>query len=49
LLDRKIVGGLALESYYPELEDSLLVCVTETARRESLDRLVAALAEMKAE
>jgi glycine dehydrogenase subunit 1 len=49
LLDKKIVGGLALESYYPELEDSLLVCVTETARRESLDRLVAALAEMKAE
>ncbi len=45
LLDEKIIGGVALGGYYPELEDSLLVCVTETARRPAIDKLVAALAE----
>jgi glycine dehydrogenase subunit 1 len=47
LLEKKIVGGVALGAYYPEIEDSLLVCVTETARRESIDSFVAALGEMK--
>jgi len=45
LLDKKILGGIALESYYPEMKDSLLVCVTETAKKEAIDRLVSALAE----
>jgi len=45
LLDKKIIGGVALESFYPEMTDSLLVCVTETARKEAIDRFVAALAE----
>jgi glycine dehydrogenase subunit 1 len=45
LLERKIIGGVALECYYPELKDSLLVCVTETASREAIDRLVSALSE----
>ncbi|HYP28027.1 MAG TPA: aminomethyl-transferring glycine dehydrogenase subunit GcvPA [Blastocatellia bacterium] len=44
LLDKKILGGIALETYYPELKDSLLVCVTEVAKREAIDRLVSALA-----
>lgn len=44
LLDRKIIGGVALECYYPDLPDCLLVCVTETAKRESIDEFVAALA-----
>jgi len=45
LLDKKILGGIALESHYPALKDSLLICVTETAKREAIDRLVSALAE----
>lgn len=44
LLDKKILGGIALESYYPELKDSLLICVTEIAKKEAIDRLVEALA-----
>jgi glycine dehydrogenase subunit 1 len=43
LLDEKIIGGVALSSYYPEMHDAMLVCVTETARKESIDRLVSAL------
>jgi glycine cleavage system P protein (glycine dehydrogenase) subunit 1 len=45
LLDKKIIGGVALESFYPDMTDSLLVCVTETARKEAIDKLIAALAE----
>jgi glycine dehydrogenase subunit 1 len=39
-----IVAGLDLTKFAPELENALLVCVTETASRASLDRLVAVLA-----
>jgi len=46
LLDRKIIGGVALECYYPDLKDSLLVCVTETAKREAIDDLVKAFSEI---
>jgi glycine dehydrogenase subunit 1 len=45
LLDRKILGGLALDRFYPQMGNSLLVCVTETAKRETLDNFVAALKE----
>jgi glycine dehydrogenase subunit 1 len=45
LLDKKIIGGVALESFYPEMTDSLLVCVTETAGKEAIDNFIAALAE----
>jgi glycine dehydrogenase subunit 1 len=37
---RKIVPGVDLGQWYPELEDSLLVCVTEMNEREEIDRLV---------
>ncbi len=40
LLEKKIIGGLALERFYPEMKNSLLVCVTETAGRTEIDRLV---------
>jgi glycine dehydrogenase subunit 1 len=40
LLDRKIVAGLPLGDYYPELADHGLICVTETCSREEMDRLV---------
>jgi glycine dehydrogenase subunit 1 len=45
LLDKRIVAGVALESYYPDMGDSLLVCVTETAKKTAIDDFVSALAE----
>jgi glycine dehydrogenase subunit 1 len=47
LLNKKIIAGVALEGYYPDLKDSLLVCVTETASKEAIDRLVEGLAETR--
>jgi glycine dehydrogenase subunit 1 len=38
-----IIGGLPLSKYYPERENDLLICVTETASREQIDRLAAGL------
>ena len=46
LLDKKIIGGVALERYYPEMKDSLLLCVTETTKKQAIDKLVGALSEM---
>ena len=46
LLRKEIIGGVALERHYPELTDSLLVCVTETAKKESIDALVNALTQV---
>ena len=37
LLGKKIIGGLPLGRYYPELESSMLLCATEMSRREKLD------------
>jgi glycine dehydrogenase subunit 1 len=45
LLDRRIIGGVELQSFYPDMGDSLLVCVTETTSKEAIDNFVAALAE----
>jgi len=39
-MDRKIVAGLALAPYYPELSEHYLLCVTETKTRQDLDALV---------
>jgi glycine dehydrogenase subunit 1 len=36
----KIVPGIALARWYPELADGLLVCVTEMNEREEIERLV---------
>mgnify|MGYP001455423993 CR=1 FL=1 len=38
-----IIGGLALSKYYPDRPSDLLVCVTETMKREDIDRLVSSL------
>ena len=43
LLDRQIVAGLPLGPHYPELADSLLVCVTELNPAQDIDALAAAL------
>jgi glycine dehydrogenase subunit 1 len=40
LRQERIIGGLSLERFYPELKNQLLVCVTETVSREALDRMV---------
>ncbi|MGP0071238.1 MAG: aminomethyl-transferring glycine dehydrogenase subunit GcvPA [Bryobacteraceae bacterium] len=37
LLDRKIIGGLPLRRFYPELENALLLCATEMSKREDMD------------
>ncbi|MFN0170262.1 MAG: aminomethyl-transferring glycine dehydrogenase subunit GcvPA [Bryobacteraceae bacterium] len=37
LLEKKIIGGLPLGRFYPELGDSMLLCATEMSRRESMD------------
>ncbi len=44
LLGSGLIAGLPLGRYYPELSDSLLVCVTELNRAEDIDRLAASLA-----
>ncbi len=41
LIEKKIVAGLPLVSYYPELAHHYLLCVTETKTRDDLDALVA--------
>jgi len=46
LLEKKIIGGVALKPYYPEMTDSMLVCVTETAKKEAIEKLVDALSEI---
>lgn len=45
LLDRKIVGGLALGRFYPELSDCMLLCATEMNRRKDMDAVAAAFIE----
>jgi glycine dehydrogenase subunit 1 len=39
LLKRRIIGGLPLKKYYPELKDTVLLCATEMTKREDMDAL----------
>jgi glycine dehydrogenase subunit 1 len=41
--ERKILPGISLQPWYPELPDCLLVCVTEMNEREEIERLVRAI------
>jgi glycine dehydrogenase subunit 1 len=43
LLKRKIIGGLALGRFYPELADSVLLCATEMTKRGDMDTLAEAI------
>jgi len=45
LLRKKIVGGVALDRH--GMDDSMLICVTETAKKEAIDSLLDALAEIQ--
>lgn len=42
LLEQKIIGGLPLKKFYPELGNAALWCCTELTTRESIDRAVTA-------
>jgi glycine dehydrogenase subunit 1 len=44
LLDEKIVGGIALKRWYPELGNATLWCATEFIRREQIDKAAKVLA-----
>ncbi len=44
LLAKGVVLGLPLESYFEEMKNHYLVCVTETARKEDLDLLIKEIA-----
>jgi glycine dehydrogenase subunit 1 len=37
LLEKKIIGGLLLGRFFPELKDSLLLCATEMSKRADMD------------
>jgi glycine dehydrogenase subunit 1 len=45
LLEKKIIGGLPLERFYPELKNTMLFCATEMSRREKLDAVAGAFAQ----
>ncbi|MBW1899758.1 MAG: aminomethyl-transferring glycine dehydrogenase subunit GcvPA, partial [Deltaproteobacteria bacterium] len=45
LRKKGIIGGLNLVEFYPELENCALFCVTETHKREDIDRLAESLEE----
>jgi glycine dehydrogenase subunit 1 len=40
LLARRMIGGLDLGNYYPELSGCMLLCVTEKRSRQEIERLV---------
>ena len=44
LLDEKIVGGLDLSRWYPELKNATLWCATEVTVRETIDQAAKVLA-----
>lgn len=44
--ERNITGGLALDRYFPDRTNDLLVCVTETNSRSDIDKLVDGLASL---
>lgn len=43
LLENKIIGGLDLETYYPQLKNHLLFCTTEMLNKIEIDKLVSFL------
>ncbi len=46
LLTKGFIGGLEISGFYPGLDNSMLLSVTETKTKESIDHFVAELAQM---
>jgi glycine dehydrogenase subunit 1 len=46
LLKNGIVGGLDLSGFYPKLKNDMLLCVTETKSKDSIDRLITELSKI---
>jgi glycine dehydrogenase subunit 1 len=44
LKNKKIIGGLALSRFFPEMKNEILMCVTETTTKLEIDTLVDVLA-----
>jgi glycine cleavage system P protein (glycine dehydrogenase) subunit 1 len=44
LLEKKIIGGLDLKRFYPEMDGCMLLCATEMSRREKMDAVAEAFA-----
>jgi glycine dehydrogenase subunit 1 len=42
LLQKKIIGGLELGRFYPELKNCMLLCATEMSKRQDMDTVAAA-------
>ena len=40
LLQKKIIAGLPLVDFYPELKNHYVLCATETTARDDMDTLV---------
>ncbi|HKQ78734.1 MAG TPA: aminomethyl-transferring glycine dehydrogenase subunit GcvPA [Blastocatellia bacterium] len=43
LAGKKIIGGLALSRFFPQMKNEIMMCVTETTTKEDIDSLVDAL------
>lgn len=46
LREKKIIGGLSLEEFYPELKNCALFCVTEIHKKSEIDKLVDVIKEI---
>ncbi len=49
LLNQKVIGGLNLQTDYPELGDAMLLCVTEQHTKDAIDSFVTLLNTIKEE
>ncbi len=45
LLDKKIIGGLPLKKFYPELGNAMLLCATEMTKRADMDAVAEAFGQ----
>jgi glycine dehydrogenase subunit 1 len=45
LLEHKIIGGLPLARFFPELDQAMLFCATEMSHREDMDKIAEAFAK----
>ena len=41
---KKIIGGLPLDKFYPELQNTMLLCCTEMTRKPQMDQVAEAFA-----